>query len=492
MKLIIFFLKAEIVMLSVAAVLFVGCGKATSTDGSAANATQAEALRKEIASLKTKLANAQSRLDSLRDQLNGVDAPSVADGLSAPEIIEELMEIKVSSENRRSIQRRIDYLLESLYEQGEAAVPHIREFLNKMEDIDFAVQRSGSRTIRFSMSGAAFGGGLLLTSDKGLLLTSDKGVLLTSDKGVYRLELGDLKTELESRHRATLDFEQPPSLRIGLIDILGEIGGNHAETALAEVLSTTGRGFEVAYTAKIIQRTIGNDAYRKEAIAAAHELLLDPIDVVGGNRFDRVSKQYLFMVLEMYNDQSFIQSAQGMFINEDGRIDRTILGYFEDVGKVRALDAMVQAFRSGQVVEDDMDNLAEAASRYVGINPQADQLFRDIMTSNKYNMETKRDAIRSFTESDGDASTPGVAPHVLQARLNLINTLQYDESDLMGKGMQLLSTRLESQITGKKMDERKAREAASRLFGELEKQESRERKSSQKKPSAQPTIVPAD
>ena len=479
-----FFLKAEIVMVSLAAVLFVGCGKATSTDGSAANATQAEALRKEIASLKTKMANAQSRLDSLRDQLNGVDAPSDADGLSAPEIIEELMEIKVSSENRRSIQRRIDYLLESLYGQGEAAVPHIREFLNKMEDIDFAVQRPESRTIRFSMSAAAFDGGLLLTSDKGLLLTSDKGV--------YRLELGDLKTELESRHRATLDFEQPPSLRIGLIDILGEIGGNHAETALAEVLSTTGRGFEVAYTAKIIQRSIGKDAYRKEAIAAAHELLLDPIDVVGGNRFDRVSKQYLFMVLEMYNDQSFIQSAQGMFINEDGRIDRTILGYFEDVGKVRALDAMVQAFRSGQVVEDDMDNLAEAASRYVGINPQADQLFRDIMTSNKYNMETKRDAIRSFTESDGDASTPGVAPHVLQARLNLINTLQYDESDLMGKGMQLLSTRLESQITGKKMDERKAREAASRLFGELEKQESRERKSSQKKPSAQPTIVPAD
>ena len=57
MKLIMFFLKAEIVMVSVAAVLFVGCGKATSTDGSAANATQAEALRKEIASLKTKLAN---------------------------------------------------------------------------------------------------------------------------------------------------------------------------------------------------------------------------------------------------------------------------------------------------------------------------------------------------------------------------------------------------------------------------------------------------
>jgi hypothetical protein len=64
-------------------------------------------------------------------------------------------------------------------------------------------------------------------------------------------------------------------------------------------------------------------------------------------------------------------------------------------------------------------------------------LFREIMTGDQYNMETKLDAIRSFTQSDGDASTPGVAPHVLQARLNLVNTLQYDESDLMGKGMQL-------------------------------------------------------
>ena len=197
------------------------------------------------------------------------------------------------------------------------------------------------------------------------------------------------------------------------------------------------------------------------------------------------------MVLDMYDDQTFIQSAQGMFINDDGRIDRTILDYFEDVGKVRALDAMVQAFRSGRVHEDDMDNLAEAASRYAGINPQADQLFRDIMTGDQYNMETKLDAIRSFTQSDGDASTPGVPPHVLQARLNLVNTLQYDESDLMGKGMQLLALQLEAQISGERQDERKMRETASRLFRDMQKRESEERRSGQRTPSAQPTIIPA-
>ena len=367
--------------------------------------------------------------------------------MSVPEILDELIEIKLGSKNRRRVQRRLSYLFESLALQGDAAVPLIREFLNKMEDVDFAVQREG--------------------------------------------ESDEERKRRYSRFRATLNFSQPPTLRIGLIDMLAEIGGDHGEAAIAELLGTTARGFEIAYAAKTIQGWLGKDAYRTEALAAAHELLLDPVEAVGGNHFDRMSKNYLFMVLDMYDDQTFIQSAQGMFINEDGRIDRTILDYYEDVGKVRALDAMVQAFRSGRVHEDDMDNLAEAVSRYAGINPQADQLFRDIMTGDQYNMETKLDAIRSFTQSDGDASTPGVPPHVLQARLNLVNNLQYDESDLMGKGMQLLALQLEAQISGERQDERKMRETASRLFRDMQKRESEERRSGQRTPSRKPTVIPA-
>ncbi len=439
--------RAEIVMISVSAVLFVGCGKAPSTDGSAANAIQAEALRKEVASLKAKLANAQSLLESLREQIDSGGAPSVTGGMSVPEILDELMQTSMSYKNRRRAQRRLSYLFESLALQGDAAVPLIREFLNKMEDVDFAVQREG--------------------------------------------ESDEERKRRYSRFRATLNFSQPPTLRIGLMDMLAEIGGDHAEATIAELLSSTGRGLEIAYAAKIIQGWLGKGAYRTEVLAAAHELLLDPVEAVGGNHFDRVSKNYLFMVLDMYDDKTFIQSAQGMFINDDGRIDRTILDYYDNVGRVDALDAMVQAFRSGRVHEDDMDNLAEAASRYVGINPQADQLFRDIMTGDQYNMETKMDAIRSFTQSDGDPSTDRIPPNVLQARLNLVNNLHYDESDLMGKGMQLLALQLESQISGERLDERKMRDTASRLFRDMQKRESEKRRSGQRTSSGQPTIVPA-
>ena len=99
------------------AILFVGCGKAP-IDDSSTETDQVEALRKEAASLKSKLASAQAAIDSLRLELNSTVAPSDSGGLSAPNIIDELMEIKLTSGNRGKIQRRINFLFESLSEQG--------------------------------------------------------------------------------------------------------------------------------------------------------------------------------------------------------------------------------------------------------------------------------------------------------------------------------------------------------------------------------------
>ncbi|HJO08227.1 MAG TPA: hypothetical protein QGH16_00140, partial [Verrucomicrobiota bacterium] len=122
-------------------VLTAGCGQAPSGE-TTGNTAQLEALKKENGSLKVKLANAQSRIDSFRAQLNSGESTVVDSSLSVPEIIEELTQIKMTSKDRRAVQRRINFLFESLVEQGEASVPHISEFLNKMEDIDFVVQRS--------------------------------------------------------------------------------------------------------------------------------------------------------------------------------------------------------------------------------------------------------------------------------------------------------------------------------------------------------------
>ena len=425
----------------------VGCGKVPSSlDTDTSQSQREQRLKRELISLQKRYDSSQSRLESLQRQFDSGDSGPLTSFMPVLDILDEMIDFRSVSKSRRSNSRRLNFLLESLIRQGDIAVPYIREFLNRMEDVDYAIRREGEKDEDYEKR--------------------------------YR------------NFRATLNFSQPPSMRIALIDVLAEIGGLLAESTLVEVLSTTGRGFEVAYIAKALQGMLGKDAYSNEVLSVAHELLIDPVAVSNGNHFDRVSKNYLFMVLDMYNDQTFVHSAKEMFINDDGRIDRTILNYFDNTGKDQSLDAIVQAFRSGRVNESDMDNLAASATKYVGKNPQADQLFRDIITNDQYNLEIKRDAVQSLLSSDGDVNTPGVAPDLMQARLDLINSIQFDESDLMGKGMELLGRQIEFKLSGDRNAYRKVQEEARRIFGELEKRE-RNNKRSGRSNSLKPTIVPA-
>ena len=86
---------------------------------------------------------------------------------------------------------------------------------------------------------------------------------------------------------------------------------------------------------------MGDDAFKKEAIAATQHLLTNPVEIPNPNSFDRNNKRFLFNVLEMYNDQTFIESAQRMLVTDDGKIDDTVFSYL-DVEKSRRL---VQYFK---------------------------------------------------------------------------------------------------------------------------------------------------
>ena len=433
-----------------AAILFVGCGK-VSIDDSSPKAGQVETLKKEAASLKSKLASVQSQIDNLRLELNNGDAQGVSGELSAPDILDELMKIKLTSGNRGRIQRRINFLFETLSEQGEVVVPHIREFLNKMEDVDFVVPKSPKD------------------------------------------ESNELKHWRTRMVHGPLDFDQPPSLRIGLIDILAEVGGKKAEEALAEVLSTTGRGFEIAYAAKKLQRWIGKDAYRDEALGAAHELLAEPIDVPNGNKFDAASRQYLFMVLEMYGDKTFVQTAQGQLINEEGRIDRSVLSYFENIGDGSAIDAVVQAMQSGQLRESDMREMARVAVQGVGKNDvQADSLFQDIMTSDQYSLDVKMETIRSMDNAEDLTNMDkNEQATVLQSRLALMDTIQLGDDEIMSWANEIYSGRVEAKIQGRGFDDEKAYDSMHDSFRKINEQVRRESRggNSGAEVNNQPTII---
>ncbi len=412
-------------------------------------------LERQIELQKSRLAKAKSRIAELQIEL-GPGAELVVQGgyRSAPEIIEELMELKMTAANRRVNQRRLGFLFESLAEQGDTAVPHIRDFLRKMEDVDFIIDQRSEKDI-------------------------DK------EKEHWRSRMVNVP----------LEFEYPPSLRIGLIEILAEIGGPDAQDAIAEVLTSSGRGFEVAYSANKLRSMLGKDAYRDEALNVAHDLLTDPIEIVGGNKFDAASKQYLFMVLKMYGDKTFVQTAQGQLINEEGRIDRSVLSYFENIGGGRAIDAVVQAMQSGQLRESDMREMARVAVQGVGQNNvQADSLFQDIMTSDQYSLDVKMETIRSMDNSEDltnmDKSEQAA---VLQSRLDLMDRIQLGEDDIMSRANEIYSGRIEAKLENRGFDDERRYDAMHADFRKINEQVKREQRSvggtPVKAPSG-PTIIP--
>lgn len=397
-------------------VVAVGCGQSSSPGDSNA-AAKIESLEKENARLEASLKEANKRVDEWKSIASDGGSPTVqTTGPSVDALLDELRNVKMTSANKYAVQRRINYLLESLKEQGDASVPAIRAFLKDMEEVEFAVQRTEEEE-----EGRNRGRG---------------------GRG------GDWMERMRSRTRGTsLNFEQPPSLRIGLIDVLKEIGSDDAKAALREVLTTTARGFEVAYVAKTVREMMGDDAYRKDALAAAHDLLSNPVEIPEPNSFDRNSKRFLFSVLEMYDDQTFVQNAQGMLITDDGKIDDTVLDYLDDVGKEQAMNSIYQAFSGGDVTDrGDLADLARAGLKYTGSNPQANQMFKDIMTGDDYDMQVKWSALREMDDAEDNTT--------LQARLQLMQNLPESGDENQNKIVQMYSRQLEAKINGEEYDMR--------------------------------------
>src|SRR6185503_12087435 len=173
--------------------------------------------------------------------------------------------------------RQIIYALEELIAIGPSALPAIREFLSRNEDVDY------------DLALAAQG-------------KSQRGTVPN-------------------------DFVLPPSLRFGLLDATRQIGGAEAEAILADILASTGRGVELAWLARVLQELVPNK-YRDVALTAARELLSRPL-ASAGSPLDRNDREHLFNVLSMYGDKSYVTTAQSQLVQADGVLDRNALRYLQ-------------------------------------------------------------------------------------------------------------------------------------------------------------------
>jgi hypothetical protein len=283
-------------------------------------AARQAAWQSEKAELEAALEDARSRA---RNAMIPVMASPVVSNapakLSPAEIIAQLVSLKSVSANNPRTMRKAIYWLEELAAAGPAALPAIRQFLSRNEEIDFVSAPT-------------------------------------------------------SRGRGTsTESVAPVSLRFGLFEVVRQIGGPEAESVLAEILGTTGRGIEVAWLARTLQEMAPNK-YRDAALAAARELLGRATTPQNG--IDRDERDQLFSVLTMYGDNSYVSNAQAQLLRATGEIDRGALKYLQQTLGPQSVAIAAQLYDDPRLKgPENKEPLARLALTYVGVDGQANQFY---------------------------------------------------------------------------------------------------------------------
>jgi len=305
----------------------------------------------EKASLEQSLKSARNRSPDVQ-RVTLTEQIVVTNKTSAAEIIEQLVRLRpeTSDESRNRTMRRIIHHFQLLASLDAEALPAIKEFLEKNQDVDYTAEdlsETGERASRSRMG---------------------------------------------ARNLVRTDFLVPPSLRLGLVDVLDQIGGEPAEQIMATMLATTGRGVEVAYLARLLHENAPNK-YRDVAITAAKELLANPPQVDQPNRLDENARAYLYEVLAMYGDLSYAETAQTTLVTPDGRVDRQALGYLTRTLKEQAVPTIQAAYSNPNLTNQwEKSNLLNTALAFAGQSPVANQMLAEMLAN-----ESIPPGVRAFT-----------------------------------------------------------------------------------------------
>jgi hypothetical protein len=288
----------------------------------------ASALAESRAAWDAEKAALEEALDAARAQRPAAPPPLVIEApagpvrLSPAEIIGKLRALRGSGP--RTLRESV-YWLAELVQAGQSALPAIREFLARNEDLD--------------LDTASFAQG-------------------------------------RGTREVPLEFALPPSLRFGLFDVLRQIGGDEAEQILIEALTRTGRGVEVSYLARVLQDLAPNK-YRDQALSVARDLLASSTPLSSSSPLDRSHRDNLFNVLAMYNDTSFTETARAQLVQADGQIDRGALKYLQQVLGPQSVAIAAQAYQDPRVSDSPKkEPLARLALAYAGADPQANEFYQ--------------------------------------------------------------------------------------------------------------------
>ncbi|MBC8325594.1 MAG: hypothetical protein H8E27_08210 [Verrucomicrobia subdivision 3 bacterium] len=364
-----------------------------------------EKLKEQIARLRGELKNT----DAQGNRITTVETEkviTVTARIQPEEILEELKTMRPGDENRQQTMRRVIHYMVGLTDAGEAAFPAIKAFLLQENPVDIEYE---SNAIAFDREQAA----AAAAKAKGEDATQGRiSGFVRSGFGTYFMSRELLK---QTRQLA------PRSLRLGLLDVVADIGGNPAEAILANVLAKTGRGLEVAYLDGLLEKIAG-DAYRDQVLETAHLLLKHSPSGDAASLFDETSRAYLFALLVKYRDATFVDIAKTQIITADGRVDGAVVHYLTSVLGEKAVPLLYAKINDKSLTDNgDKMALGDAILKHVGTNADSDKFFAEVITDEKLGT-IRFMALGHLMGGDNSEQT-------LRNRQKLIQSIQADSKD---------------------------------------------------------------
>lgn len=358
----------------------------------------------ELAAAKNK----KARVEEIKTEI----PVAVATRRSTKEILENLLKLQPTGTHRISAIRKIVHELEDLAALGDDAVPDIREFLSKNSDLEYSTARN------------------------------ERG---GPDEG------GRFQPPWQ-RSTPQTEFTLPPSLRIGLFDVLKEIHTDAAEKLLADVLGTSGRAVEVAYLTRILEE-IAPGKYRETAVSAAKDLLRNPIAVNNPNRLDEQAGGYLFGILELYNDASFIEDAKKMLVGADGRLDRNAQQYLAKFQGDAMVSTYYDLFNNNTVTNTfDRMNVANQILDHVGPNQQANKFLGEVVANTNIDARMRSFAVMRLAGGFPGDDTPK-DPNIARQQIPVLENLKTSTTDeQMLRAINATQQNLQNIIEGKPVE----------------------------------------
>lgn len=336
-----------------------------------------EKLENELAGAKNK----KSRVEQVKTEV------AVATKRSAKEILDNLLKLQPSGTTRIHTIRKIVHELEDLAELKDGAVPDIREFLAKNSDLDYSVERDRSAD-------------------------------------------GDRRSWMPPWQRSNppTEFTLPPSLRIGLFDVLKDIGSAESEKLMGEVLGNSGRAVEVAYLTRVLEE-IAPGKYRETALAAAKDMLRNPIAINSPNRLDEQAEGYLYGILDLYNDGSFVEDAKKMLVNAEGRINRNAQQYLAKFQGEGMVATYYDLFNQNTVTNTfDRMSVANQILDHVGPNAQANKFLGEVVANTNLDARMRAFAVMRLAGGFGGEETPK-DPNVVRQQIPVLENLKTTTTD---------------------------------------------------------------